>query len=41
VDDLHARLTEEKIGLDLNLTLLRRGEKMVVSVAPAESPARR
>jgi S1-C subfamily serine protease len=37
VDDLHARLTEEKIGLDLNLTLVRRGEKIVVSVAPAES----
>jgi S1-C subfamily serine protease len=41
VDDLHARLTEEKIGVDINLTLLRRGEKIAVSVAPSESRPRR
>jgi S1-C subfamily serine protease len=40
VDDLHSRLTEEKIGVNTSLTLLRRAEKMVVSVSPEENSLR-
>jgi S1-C subfamily serine protease len=40
VDDLHARLTEERIGLSTNLTVLRRGEKIVTPVSPEESRPR-
>jgi len=37
VDDLHSRLTEEKIGVSTNITLLRRAEKIVIPVSPEES----
>jgi len=40
VDDLHSRLTEEKIGVSTNLTVLRRGEKIVTPVSPEESRPR-
>jgi S1-C subfamily serine protease len=40
IDDLHARLTEEKIGVSTNLTLLRRGEKIVAPISPEESRPR-
>jgi S1-C subfamily serine protease len=40
VDDLHSHLTEDKIGIATRLTLLRRGEKMVLQVSPEENRPR-
>ncbi|HEU4343917.1 MAG TPA: trypsin-like peptidase domain-containing protein [Candidatus Binatia bacterium] len=37
IDDLHRLLTEEQVGLKGELTLLRDGEKIVVTVMPEES----
>ena len=39
VDDLHRLLTEERIGLDLPLTVLRRGRRIRLTIVPAESLA--
>ena len=40
IDQLHRLLTEERIGKDNALTVIRRTEKMEISVTPAESPRR-
>jgi S1-C subfamily serine protease len=40
IDDLHCLLADEKVGLPMALTLLRRGEKRTVSVLAEEAPAR-
>ena len=37
VDDLHRALTAERAGRALTLTVLRRAEKLEVSVTPAEA----
>lgn len=37
VDDLHKILTEERIGASCRVTLLRRAEKLTLSVVPQES----
>jgi S1-C subfamily serine protease len=41
VDDLHRELTAERVGQVVNVTVLRRAEKLVLSVIPAERPERR
>ena len=38
IDQLHRLLTEERIGNKTTLTVIRRTEKMEISVTPAESP---
>jgi len=38
IDDLHRLLSEEQLGKKIELTLLRDGKKIKVSVVPAESP---
>ena len=40
VDDLHRFLTEERIGVGLPLTVLRRGKRIRLTIEPAEAPAR-
>ena len=40
IDQLHRLLTEERIGKDTALTVIRRTEKLEISVTPAESPRR-
>ena len=40
VDDLHRLLSETVIGVSVEVTLLRRGNKRALAVIPAESPAR-
>ena len=37
VDDLHRLLSEEQIGLELSLLVLRGGERRTVTVVPVES----
>ena len=37
VDDLHRLLTEETIGVRSRLTILRKGQKLDLSVTPTES----
>ena len=37
IDDLHRLLTDEQVGLSVPLTVLRRGEKLVVEIVPQES----
>ncbi|HZI79974.1 MAG TPA: trypsin-like peptidase domain-containing protein [Vicinamibacterales bacterium] len=37
VDDLHRYLTEERIGTSLPLTVLRRGRRIRLTIAPAEA----
>ena len=39
VDDLHRFLTEERIGVGLPLTALRRGKRVCLTIVPAEAPA--
>jgi len=39
VDDLHRFLTEERIGVGLPLTVLRRGRRIRLTIEPGESPA--
>jgi S1-C subfamily serine protease len=39
VDDLHRNLTDDLVGRTLPLTVIRRAEKLVLQVAPAESKA--
>ena len=38
IDDLHRLLVEEKVGVPMALTFLRRGEKRTISVIADESP---
>jgi len=40
IDQLHRLLTEERIGKATAITVIRRTEKLDISVTPAESPAR-
>ena len=39
IDDLHTHLTDEKIGVQSAITILRRSTKITLSVVPAESRA--
>jgi S1-C subfamily serine protease len=39
LDDLHRRLTEDRIGAPASLIVLRRGERRQLFVVPGESPA--
>ena len=39
VDELHRFLTEERIGVGLPLTALRRGKRVCLTIVPAEAPA--
>jgi S1-C subfamily serine protease len=41
IDQLHRLLTEERIGKAAAITVIRRTEKMEITVTPAESPRRR
>lgn len=41
IDDLHKWLTEEKVGVKTELTVIRRTEKMLLDIAPAESGSKR
>ena len=38
LDDLHRRLTEDRIGAPVSLTVLRRGERRQLFVVPGETP---
>jgi S1-C subfamily serine protease len=40
IDDLHRLLTEEQVGVKVELTVLRGGEKTMLDVVPEESSAR-
>ncbi|MEP7028066.1 MAG: hypothetical protein ABI960_05680 [Candidatus Eisenbacteria bacterium] len=37
IDDLHRTLTDELVGSTIPLTLIRRAEKLVLQVTPAET----
>ena len=41
IDDLHKWLTEEKVGVKTELTVIRRTEKMVLEIVPEESRSKR
>jgi S1-C subfamily serine protease len=41
IDDLHRLLVDEKVGVPMVLTFLRRGELRTLTVTPEESPTRR
>ena len=38
IDDLHRLLTDGRVGRSLPVTLLRRNERRIVEIVPAESP---
>jgi S1-C subfamily serine protease len=40
IDDLHKRLTEEKVGVRTKLTILRRTEKLDLLIIPEESKSK-
>ena len=40
IDDLHKELTEEKVGVKTELTVIRQTEKLVIGIVPAESQPR-
>ena len=40
IDELHKLLTEERVGVKIPLTILRRNERLEVDITPAESPTR-
>jgi S1-C subfamily serine protease len=40
IDDLHRSLTEERVGVRLPLTALRRGRRIRLTIEPAEAPDR-
>jgi S1-C subfamily serine protease len=40
IDDLHRRLTEEKVGVRTKLTILRRTEKLDLLIIPEESKSK-
>jgi len=39
IDDLHKLLTEERVGVESPLTIIRRSEKVVLDIVPEESKA--
>ncbi len=41
IDDLHRELTAERVGQAVTVTVLRRTEKLALTLTPAERPARR
>jgi S1-C subfamily serine protease len=41
IDDLHRELTAERVGQAVSVTVLRRAEKLALTLTPAERPARR
>ena len=40
IDDIHRELTEERVGVETELTLIRQGEKIVLKITPEESRPR-
>ncbi|HZF41439.1 MAG TPA: trypsin-like peptidase domain-containing protein [Blastocatellia bacterium] len=40
IDDLHRLLTDQKVGVESNLTVIRRNEKLTLSVTPEDSQMR-
>jgi S1-C subfamily serine protease len=40
VDDLHRYLTQDRIGASLPLTVLRRGRRIRLTIAPVEATSR-
>jgi serine protease Do len=40
IDDLHRRLTEDRIGVPSALTVLRRGQRRQLTIVPGESRQR-
>jgi S1-C subfamily serine protease len=40
IDDLHRLLTDQKVGVESNLTVIRGNEKLTLSVTPEDSRAR-
>jgi S1-C subfamily serine protease len=40
IDDLHRLLTDQKVGVNSNLTVIRRNEKLTLSITPEESRMR-
>ena len=40
IDELHKLLTDERVGVKTQLTVLRRNEKLELEIIPAESPMR-
>jgi len=38
IDDLHRQLTDERIGRAVSVTVLRRGRRLAVTIAPGELP---
>ena len=41
IDDLHRLLSEDKIGINLNITVIRQAEKLTFNIIPQESPIRK
>jgi len=41
VDDLHRLLSENKIGISLNITVIRQTENLTFNIIPQESPVRK
>lgn len=39
IDDLHKVLTEERVGVESRLTIIRRSEKLILNIVPEESAA--
>ncbi|MCI0525711.1 MAG: trypsin-like peptidase domain-containing protein [Acidobacteria bacterium] len=37
IDDLHRRLTDQKVGVKSNLTVIRRNEKLILNITPDDS----
>ena len=40
IDALHRLLTDEQVHVRASLTVLRHGEKLILTIAPEESPER-
>jgi S1-C subfamily serine protease len=40
IDDLHRILTDQKVGVKSNLTVIRQNEKLTLSITPEESRMR-
>jgi S1-C subfamily serine protease len=40
IDDLHKLLTDERVGVSIPLTVIRRTEKLTLEVVPAEARRR-
>ena len=41
IDDLHRLLTSEQVGVSSELTVVRRVEKVALTIQPGEAPPRR